>query len=532
MESGKSKQSMNLGERIVYSTHSFVKEFPAKWASFWQKCLRSCKKFFQSIGAFFVRFAQTFVEGDWATKISFFILGFGFFFHGEKVSVVAKDGTLKNHYRVQYFQGLVYLLFQVAFNLVFFWWGLPYISRLSLQGLVNHSCSYNKTTMRNECVGDNSFLILLFSILSLVLLVWFVLVYFRSIREVRASEILSKEGKHLTTAKEELASLLDGKFYKTILALPVLGIVIFTIVPIIFMICIAFTNYDYAHMPPSKFFEWVGWTNFATIFSGASTNNYFGYAFVQIFWWTLLWAFFATITCYFGGLLLALLINSKKTVAPKVWRTIFVVTIAVPQFVSLMLIRYFFYDTGIVNTLLKSWGVVSWAQSIGWITTDYFPFFSDPHWIKVMVILVNMWVGIPYMMLITTGILMNIPSDLYESARIDGAGPHRMFWQITMPYILQVTGPYLISSFVGNINNFNVIYLLTSGYSSSNVMLASVNASESDLLVTWLYKITTGNQIKYYMASVIGILIFLVSAFFTLLTFSQTIKGKREERFQ
>jgi arabinogalactan oligomer/maltooligosaccharide transport system permease protein len=101
-----------------------------------------------------------------------------------------------------------------------------------------------------------------------------------------------------------------------------------------------------------------------------------------------------------------------------------------------------------------------------------------------------------------------------------------------MPYILQVTGPYLISSFVGNINNFNVIYLLTNAYKTSDTMLASVNASEADLLVTWLYKITTGNEIKYYMASVIGILIFLISTFFTLIAFNQTVKGNREEQFQ
>jgi len=512
--------------------NAFWSSCAAKMASFFNNLRKSIVNFFIGIGHFFRGYFRIFTRGDWATKLSFLIMGFGFFFHGERQMLSTEDKGSKERYVIAWLPGLVFFLFQVAFNLVFFLWGLPYVSHLTLQGLQNHVCTYNKTTMRNECVGDNSFLILLFSILSLVLLVWFILVYFRSLKAVGENERMAQEGKPLPRAKDDLLALLDGKFYKTILALPVLGVVIFTIVPIIFMVCIAFTNYDYAHMPPSKFFSWVGWDNFATIFSGSSSSNYFGYAFLQIFWWTLVWALFATITCYFGGLILALLINSKKTVEPKVWRTIFVITIAVPQFVSLMLIRYFFYDTGIVNTLLKNWGVVDWARSIGWITTDYFPFFSDPVWIKVMVILVNMWVGIPYMMLITTGILMNIPADLYESARIDGAGPQRMFWQITMPYILQVTGPYLISSFVGNLNNFNVIYLLTSRYSSSNVKLASVNASESDLLVTWLYKITTGNEIKYYMASVIGILIFIVSAFFTLIAFSQTIKGRREERFQ
>jgi arabinogalactan oligomer/maltooligosaccharide transport system permease protein len=149
-----------------------------------------------------------------------------------------------------------------------------------------------------------------------------------------------------------------------------------------------------------------------------------------------------------------------------------------------------------------------------------------------MVVIINMWVGFPYMMLITTGILMNIPTDLYESAMIDGAGKMRMFRSITMPYILQVTGPYLISSFVGNINNFNVIYLLTSGYSTSNVSFGTVGAKESDLLVTWLFNMCTGFGYRYNMASVIGIIVFIISAIATLLAFTQTTKGHREERFQ
>ena len=147
-----------------------------------------------------------------------------------------EDKGSKERYVIAWLPGLVFFLFQVAFNLVFFLWGLPYVSHLTLQGLQNHVCTYNKTTMRNECVGDNSFLILLFSILSLVLLVWFILVYFRSLKAVGENERMAQEGKPLPRAKDDLLALLDGKFYKTILALPVLGVVIFTIVPIIFMV--------------------------------------------------------------------------------------------------------------------------------------------------------------------------------------------------------------------------------------------------------------------------------------------------------
>jgi arabinogalactan oligomer/maltooligosaccharide transport system permease protein len=486
----------------------------------------------QGIAHFFVDFGKMFIEGDWATKLSYLIFGFGFFFHGEKTPIDKRNPEGKTFYRVQWLRGLFLLALQAGIILIFIYWGLPYLSKLNLRGLTEYTCSYNKTTKKNECTnGDNTFLILLYSIFVAVLIAVYIVAYFKQIKAVSASEKAMRSGHHLASGVEDIKDLFDKKFYITSLAVPVTGVIIFTIVPIIFMIAIAFTNYDYNHLPPAKVFSWVGWSNFASIFH-PSQGTYFGLVFQSVLGWTLEWAFFATITCYLGGLLFALLINDKRTRCPKLWRTLFVITIAVPQFVSLMLIRYFLDDYGIVNGLLNKWGAVNWAKSIGWITTDYFPFFSNPTWIKFMVVIVNMWVGFPYMMLITTGILMNIPADLYESAKIDGAGRTRMFWCITMPYILQVTGPYLISSFVGNINNFNVIYLLTNDYITSDVRFGAVSAKESDLLVTWLFSMTTGNGVKYNMASVIGILVFLVSSVFTLLTFGQTIKGKREERFQ
>lgn len=477
-------------------------------------------------------YGRTFIEGDWATKLSYLIFGFGFFVHGEKTPLHKSEEDGPSYYRVQWLRGLCLVALQAGLIVLFIYWGLPYLSKLNLQGLTEYACSYNKTTKKNECVnGDNTFLILLYSIFTAVLIAVYIVTYFKQIQGVSKSEKMMRGSHHLPTGIEDIKDLFDNKFYITSLALPVTGILIFTIVPIIFMVAIAFTNYDYNHLPPAKVFSWVGWSNFASVFQ-PSNGTYFGMVFQSVLGWTLEWAFFATITCFLGGLLLALLINDSRTRFPKMWRTLFVVTIAVPQFVSLMLIRYFLDDYGIVNGLLTQWGVVSWAKSIGWITTDYFPFFSNPTWIKFMVVIVNMWVGFPYVMLITTGILMNIPADLYESAKIDGAGKHRMFWSITMPYILQVMGPYLISSFVGNINNFNVIYLLTNSYTTTDVRFGAVSAKESDLLVTWLFSMTTGNGVQYQMASVIGILVFLVSAFFTLLTFGQTIKGHREERFQ
>jgi arabinogalactan oligomer/maltooligosaccharide transport system permease protein len=135
-------------------------------------------------------------------------------------------------------------------------------------------------------------------------------------------------------------------------------------------------------------------------------------------------------------------------------------------------------------------------------------------------------------MLIATGVLMNIPTDQIESARIDGASKFQIFWKITMPYIMFIQGPALITDFVKNINNFNVIYLLTQDvYVTPDQALANSNAKEVDLLVTWLFRLTN-EYYNYKMASVIGIIVFVICAVFTIFSFSRMIAGNREEDYQ
>jgi arabinogalactan oligomer/maltooligosaccharide transport system permease protein len=308
-------------------------------------------------------------------------------------------------------------------------------------------------------------------------------------------------------------SLLNEKYHITLLSLPVTLITVFIITPLIFMILIAFTNYDANHQPPGNLFTWVGLQNFKDVFgdSAIKTKTFF-----SIFGWNIVWAFFATFTNYFLGMILALIINIKGVRFKKLWRTIFVITIAVPQFVSLLLMSKIFADQGTVNIILQQLGF------------DPIHFLTDGKIARVMVILINIWVGVPYSMLATTGILMNIPSELYESARIDGAGPVLTFRKITLPYILFVTTPYLITQFVGNFNNFNVIYLLTQGDPKSVWLY---QAGETDLLVTWLYKLTV-NFSDYNLASVIGIMCFIVSAGLSLIVYNMSGSAKKEEEFQ
>ena len=446
------------------------------------------------LGSNIKEIGTTFASGDWKTKLSYLIMGFGPLMRGQIV------------------KGLLFLGAQIAFIAYMVGFGSKYLSKISTLGTVATQKIGRKTVY-----GDNSFLILLFGILTIIIIGFFILVWRMNLRENLVEETLLKQGKKLPTNRKFLASLLDENFDKTLLALPCLGIFIFTVLPIIFMICVAFTNYDKNHQSPTNLFTWVGLENFRNLFSFGSTG--YGGTFVTVLIWTLVWAFFATFIDYFLGLAVAMLINKKGIKFKKLWRTILVLTIAVPQFVSLLYIMKMFGNDGIVNGYLMKWG---------WISSPI-PFWTNPTLARVMIIVINIWVGIPYMMLIATGLLMNIPEDLYESARIDGANPVQMFFKITLPYMLFVTGPFLLTQFTGNLNNFNVIYLLTQGKPQS--MKLTGNAGYTDLLVTWLYKMTVTDT-NYKMAAVIGIMVFIVTAVVSLIVYNTLPSVKDEEGFQ
>ncbi len=473
------------------------------------------KSFFGAIGGFFREFGEAVVKGDLFVKLSLVWMGAGY---------------VK---RKQFVKGILMTLLEVAVALYSVFFAAEYVSKFSTLGTVKQESVFNLATMQNEFNDyDHSFMILLFSVMSFVIWAAFLFIYIRNVVSCYNLQKAAEAGEHINTFKEDLKEYKNKKFYVTLLTLPVLGVVLFTVVPLIILVFVAFTNYDQQHMPPSSLFTWVGFDNFKSLFASGGLTVTFGYAFRKVLIWTLIWAFFATFTTYFGGILLSLLINNKKTKFPKLWRTLFVITIAVPQFVSLLLVRNFFANNGIFNTFCASIGLTDWLREIGMISTSYIPFLSAPGWAHVMIVLINIWIGVPYQMLIATGVLMNIPSDQLESARIDGASPRQIFVHITMPYVLFITGPTLITDFVKNINNFNVIFLLTENvYTTTDQLMANSQAKETDLLVTWLFRLTQ-DYYNYKMAAVIGIMVFIICAVFTLVSFTRLTKGDREEAFR
>lgn len=433
--------------------------------------------------------------------------------------------------RKQYTKGLIFAACVTVFVAFVYSWGLEYVMKLNTLGTVEFAQEIDWTTGKQVVNDyDHSFKILLYGIITLAAMFVAVIISLVALATSYRLILVKNAGKRVNNILQDLKSLVDEKFHLTLLSLPGTGIAIFTMMPMLVLIFIGFTNYDSKHLPPSKLFSWVGFDNFVKLLGNVQDSD-FAFAFRSILLWTLIWAVAASVTCYFGGIVLAMLLNSKACVWPKLWRTLFVLCIAVPQFASLMLISRFFGDTGIANTLFKNAGITGILQNLGWIKKDYIPFLSDPTVAKVMIIVINFWVGVPYQMLSATGILLNIPSDIQESAKIDGASGWVRFWKITMPYYWSVTGPSFITSIVGNINNFNVIYLLTGTYTTLNMSLAKVNAKEMDLLITWLFSLTQGDATNYAMASVIGIVSFVICAGFTLFSLFYMQRGGREKAF-
>ena len=249
------------------------------------------------------------------------------------------------------------------------------------------------------------------------------------------------------------------------------------------------------------------------------SSSVLGSTFGSVLVWTLVWAVFATFTNYFFGMILAIIINRNGTRAKGFWRFCFVLSCAVPMFVSLLIMRTMLQPDGAVNVLLRNLGILEAGASL--------PFFTNPTWARVTVIVVNIWVGVPYSLMQLTGVLQNIPKDLYEAARVDGAGPVKTFLHITLPYMFYVTTPYLIATFTANVNNFNVIYLLSGGDPVTD--LAST-AGSTDLLVTWLYKPTIDKQ-YYNVGAVVGIMTFLILAAGALFTYRRSKSYKEEGGF-
>lgn len=505
--------SLSKPQRFFVRIGSFFKNIPIAIWKFLKKIPNWLYKIIKKLIITPVKdIKDALLYGDWKVRLSFILCGFG---------------QMTRH---QVVKGALVFAYEIVFIAFMILVGGPNLANLGTLGIMGSIQIGDSLYYYN----DNSLTIMIYSVVTIVLILIMFAFWVSSIRSAKKLQDLERVG-HYDSFKKFVKSLTGESYHIFLLSIPMLGLVVFTIIPIAIMILIGFTNYNSNHMTPNHLFEWVGFYNYSTILtSGDAGNSLFLQTFLQVLLWTLIWAFFATFSNYFLGMIVALIINQKTIKLKKLWRTILVTTIAVPQFVSLLLIsRMFAPSGGLVNGILNNLGWIENMDSIRWLSDGA----NNALLPKVMIILINTWIGIPYTMLICTGILMNIPNDLYESAKIDGASPYKMYMKITLPYMLFVTGPYLISQFVGNINNFNVIYLLSGGgpnfsYGSQQVPGSLQGVGRTDLLITWIYKMSTSTIPRdYALASVLGVIIFAIIAFFSLITYNKSNAVKNEGDF-
>lgn len=403
----------------------------------------------------------------------------------------------------QYVKGLLYLLAEVAF-----------VAYFAVRGVGDIIGFFTLGTQKADAwlgiEGDNSVIMLLWGIFAWFALVVLVALWVSNIKDAQKYADM-RPFKTLPTFKDDLSSLLNKNFCKFILVLPLVGVGIFNVLPIVFMILIAFTNYGGDIVPP----ELVDWS--LDSFKKLVALGELSQSFVKILGWNLLWAFASTFANYFMGLGLALLFNKKCVKGKAIWRAFPVLAYAMPGFITLLAFKFMFSNGGPINNMIVADG--------GKII-DFFGINST--WMSRGIgFFVNAWLSVPSIMLLATGILSNINADLYEAAKIDGASSWVQFKKITLPFVIFSTTPVLISQFIGNFNNFGVFFFLRSNVTSEGYFLAS----DTDLLINWLYRMSIDKN-YYSIGAAISLVIFIITSVLSLIVYVRSASYKKEDTFR
>ena len=280
------------------------------------------------------------------------------------------------------------------------------------------------------------------------------------------------------------------KAYKY-LAPAIFSIVVFTILPIIYTIYIAFTDYT---MFSKGDVNVVGFSNFIDIFAGPFKD-----VFIPVLMWTIVFALVSTAGCFLFGLLLAIILSNKNMKESIIYKGLLIIPWALPVTVAILSWQGLLNGSyGAINTMLLNLNIIK--EPIGWLT--------DPNMARLSLILVNIWLGFPYMMNVCMGAIAAIPETYFEAAKIDGANKWKQFTKITLPSIAVTSYPLIISAFAFNFNNFNTAYLITQG---GPARIGTQFAGYTDILASTNYKLSTQFG-RYDIASALSIIIFIIVA--------------------
>lgn len=406
------------------------------------------------------------------------------------------------------------------------WFNGPIVS--SLVGLITLG---SKQPTNVAKYMDHSVFMMINGIFALVVIAFFVVLYIANIRTAtKDSAKIIKNGR-FPTYKETRDDLSQNAFATIGIAPSVVMIAVFSLIPLLFSALVAFTNYSSPdHIPPNNLVDWVGLENFVTMFSknAAMGGGIWFQTFANTAIWTIVWAVFSTFTCFFVGFFFAIILQDKRVAIPSFYRTIYILPYAIPTMLSLFIWANLLNgQMGPINHTLRLLGVID-AQGA---TPKIFSYLSDPWVAKVSLIFVNIWIGFPYSMILTTSSMTAISNSLYEAAVIDGANKWHQFKSITFPLVMFQLKPTLIMQFAGNINNFGAVFFLTGGGPNMPQpgLTTTTSCGATDLLVSWIYKLTMNTPSRYNLASVLSLLVFVVLVPFALYNFTRTKSFKDGE---
>lgn len=401
-------------------------------------------------------------------------------------------------YNRQWVKGILLFVLQLSYLGVFY-----DLFNMGLWGIV---------TLGTKPFRDHSIQLLAEGIIALILLAFGLFCYILCIRDAYRVGRMREQGLRPPGVWDTYRAVTD-KGYPYLLIAPGLFLLVFVVLfPLLFMVLLAFTNFDLYHWPPAKLVDWVGFSNFVQLFQLEIWRN----SFFNVMSWTVVWTLVSTTVQFALGLLLSVLLNLERVKGKKLFRTILILPWAVPSFVSVLVFAGMFNDDfGPINQMLEAIGL----GAIPWLT--------DPFWTKVAILLIQFWLGFPFNLALCTGILQTIPADLYEAAEVDGATPWQKLKDITLPLVLYATAPLLIVQYAGNFNNFTVIYLFNKG----GPAVPGQTAGGSDILISWVFKLTFETQ-KFNYAAAVSIIIGVIVAVLAVWQFRQTRSFKEEDLIQ
>lgn len=401
-------------------------------------------------------------------------------------------------YNKRYLKGTVLFILFAAFLVAMF----DFLST-GLQGLV---------TLGTEPRVDDSRVFLSNGILALIFTVFILSMYGISIQDAYKDAKRIQLGWVVPGAREGFKNAWDNSFPYLIIA-PGLTLLIFVVVfPLMFMMFLAFTNLSPTNQPPRHLLEWVGFQNFVDLFA----MDIWRRTFVNVLSWTLIWTFVATTLQIALAMFLAIIVNDPRIRFKKLIRTVFILPWAVPAFVTIIIFSALFNDNfGAIN-----------AQILIPLFGEGLPWLQNATYTRIALIMIQVWLGFPFVYALFTGVLQSISSDWYEAADIDGANRWQKFRNITFPHLMFATGPLLIMQYSFNFNNFNIIYLFNQG----GPPVRNQVAGGTDILISWVYGLTfeTG---QIAMAAAISIILGLMVATFAFFQFRRSRSFKEEGTF-